>query len=246
MALDPPVGDPLGFPNCPKCPYLRTGPAVVCFRCANQTMEQIVRGACPICSQMLEEDGSCPNWLCTDATRRISRIGAIAYLSGPLRTRILAYKYEGRTGWALIFGRLLLGWLGQNRAANPPDLIVCNPTFVTSGAGHTELVIEAAETEDAEARWRLDVADPRAIVKIEHTERSAANTARAKREAAYQHVEALRIPDPERIRGQDILLYDDVCTTGSQLEGVADMLLDAGAANVDAVVLARAPWRRRT
>jgi len=210
-------------------------------------MEQIVTGACPICSQILDDDGSCPNWLCSDATRRIRRIGAIAYSSGSLRDKILSYKYDGRSGWALIFARLLLGWLAQNRANDPPDLIVANPTFVSSaGAGHTERVIDAAEKEDAEGRWSFDIADPRAIVKASQTERSAANTAAAKREAARQHVEALRIPNPSRIEDLDILIYDDVCTTGSQLEGVAGVLLDAGAAHVDGVVLARAPWRRRT
>jgi predicted amidophosphoribosyltransferase len=210
-------------------------------------MEQIATGACPICSQMLDEDRSCPNWLCSEATRRIGRIGAIAYSSGPLRAKILAYKYDGRTGWSLIFGRLLLGWLSRNRDANPPDLIVANPTYVAgTGVGHTELVIDAAEKEDVEGRWRFDTRDPSAIVKSQPTERSAAHTALAKREAARQHVEALYVPEPARIAGLDILVYDDVCTTGNQLEGVAGILLDAGAAHVDAVVLARAPWRRRT
>jgi predicted amidophosphoribosyltransferase len=209
-------------------------------------MEQIETGACPTCSQMLEEDGTCPNWLCTDPTRRITRISAIAYLSGPLRSRILAYKYDGRTGWALIFGRLLLGWLAQNRSLNPPDLIVANPTYSTTGPGHTERVIENAEKEDADGRWSFDIADPRALVKTEHTERSAASTARAKREAAEHHVAAIHVPNVDRIRGRDILIYDDVCTTGSQLERVAGVLLDVGAVSVEAVVLARAPWRRRT
>jgi predicted amidophosphoribosyltransferase len=43
---------------------------------------------------------------------------------------------------------------------------------------------------------------------------------------------------------ETVLIYDDVCTTGTQLDAVAGCLLDrGGAARVEAVVLARAPWR---
>ena len=41
-----------------------------------------------------------------------------------------------------------------------------------------------------------------------------------------------------------MLIYDDVATTGTQLDAVAGCLLDQGAAaRVEAVVLARAQWR---
>lgn len=97
-------------------------------------------------SQLLATDRTCPNWLCDDPGRRIRRIDAIAYLSGALRTRIHWYKYDGRSAWALISGRLVVGWLEAHAAADPPDLIVANPTFVAPGipgAGHVEHIIDA-------------------------------------------------------------------------------------------------------
>jgi len=43
---------------------------------------------------------------------------------------------------------------------------------------------------------------------------------------------------------KSVLVIDDVCTTGSQLDAVACCLLDWGnAARVEGVVLARAPWK---
>jgi predicted amidophosphoribosyltransferase len=42
------------------------------------------------------------------------------------------------------------------------------------------------------------------------------------------------------------VLIDDICTTGTQLDTVAGCLLDHGAACVEAIVLARAPWRGAT
>ncbi len=245
-----PAGPPLGFPSCPKCPYLQGGSPVICSSCAHKAFEPIASPACRVCSQFVEDDGSCPNWLCSDPTRRIERIDAIAYLSGSLRKKILDYKYENKWGWSVIFGRILLGWLERNLMFDEPDLILANPTWVEPGSmfqtGHTERVLEAAEREDAIGWWNFDVATPRALVKTAATEKSAANTASAKRRAAQDLRAVLAIPDRSRVESKRILVYDDVCTTGSQLDAVAACLLDVGgAAEVRAVVLARAPWRRR-
>ena len=193
------------------------------------------------------EGSSCQNWLCTDSTRRITRIQAIAYLSGDLQTAIHRYKYDSKRSWSLIFGRLLIAWLDQNCRDSPPDLIIANPTFIgDSGAtfGHTEKVIEAAATEDVLSEWSFDVNEPRSLIKVGATSRSAGASAAAKRASAAELPNVLRLPDRSRIEGRHILVYDDVCTTGSQLDAVARYLIDeGGAAEVSGIVLARAPWR---
>jgi predicted amidophosphoribosyltransferase len=244
-----PAGEPLGFPQCALCPYRRMGPTRICFPCAAETLEAIGAGACRVCSQFLGSDGVCPNWLCTDEQRRIERIDAIAYHSGALRSKIHRYKYEGKPGWSLIFGRLIVGWLETNAADDPPDLIVANPTFLESGRdiGHIELIIRQAAIADAEKRWRFDVENGSpAIIKIGPTEKSAGRTAAAKRGAARELRHLLGIPDPTVTEGRKILVFDDVCATGSQLDAVANCLLEEGhATEVRGLVLARAPWLPR-
>jgi hypothetical protein len=61
-----PAGEPLGFPDCPKCPYRLTGPARICVACAGKTLDAIGPRACPVCSQRLGNDGPGRNWLCDD------------------------------------------------------------------------------------------------------------------------------------------------------------------------------------
>ncbi len=51
---------------------------------------------------------------------------------------------------------------------------------------------------------------------------------------------AFRAAHPQRIRGRHILLIDDVLTTGATVEECSRVLLHAGAASVDVLVLARA------
>jgi predicted amidophosphoribosyltransferase len=248
VVSDLPAGEPLGFPKCPRCPYVKVGPARICVACASKSLEPIGQAACPVCCQMLDSGVPCRNWLCNDANRRIERIDAVAYYSGELASKIRRYKYEGKFGWALIFGRLLVGWL-EAHAGNPsPDLIVANPTYLEPGdnrIGHIEAIIRSAAVEDVERRWAFDGAHP-AIVKTRATAKSAGQSGAAKRAAATALYEVLRVPDPARTAGRGILVFDDICTTGSQLDAVARRLLDDGqAAHVHALVLGRAPWRPR-
>lgn len=225
------------------------GPARICVACANKSLEPIAPGACPICCQVLEHGVPCRNWLCNDAGRRIERIDAVAYDSGELRSKIRRYKYESKTGWALIFGRLLVGWLEAHVGNGSPDLIVANPAYLEpggNGIGHIETIIRSAAVEDVERRWAFDTETPAAVIKTRPTAKSAGQSGAAKRATAAALYDVLRIPDPARTAGRRILVFDDICTTGSQLNAVARRLLDDGrAAQVHALVLGRAPWRTR-
>ena len=240
------------FPRCHDCGQLRTGPAAGCMACAQPWLERPSVSACPVCDQRLREDGRCANELCRSPRRRIGRIRAIAYQSGSLRRAINRYKYRGEREWSMVFGRLLLAWLDEMCAADPPDLIVANPSFVGAGGqqfAHTEAVIESAARETRarpgpSATWNFDTRTPRAVVKTMATLRSADAQAWFKHASAIDLRDALAVPDPSRTAGRYVLVYDDICTTGGQLDSVAGCLIDAGqAARVEGVVLARAPWR---
>ena len=253
MAMDDtiavlPAGEPPGLPQCRECPYRLTGPAWICVDCASKTLEAIAPRACPICSQRLDDDSRCRNSLCRDRNRRIDRIYAIAYLSGPLKDKIHRYKYESKTGWSLIFGRLVVGWLeAQSRNDYPPDLIVANPAYVgpgQQGPGHIEMIIRQAATADYDGRWNIDVGTPAAIVKTQDTEKSAGRSLAEKKAVAAALRRVLESPDSARTERRDILVFDDVCTSGYQLDAVADCLLNEGRAlRVRGLVLARAPWQ---
>ena len=84
---------------------------------------------------------------------------------------------------------------------------------------------------------------PAAIVKTRPTLKSADAQAWSKRATGNELRSALRVPDPARTAGRFVLVFDDVCTTGTQLNAVAGCLLDqGGASRVEGVVLARAVW----
>ncbi len=241
------------FPDCHDCPRFRTGPADVCLACASRQLSLPGPGACPACSQLPTERGRCPNELCRSPQRRIGAIHAMGYQAGALRRVIRSYKYGGARSWSVVLGRLLLAWLDQNMTADPPGLIVANPTFTGAGSHpavgpatfpHTEAVLRAAAAADIAGRWPVDTGAPAAIVKTRPTLQSADGQAWSKRASGTELRDAVRVPDRARTAGRFVLVYDDICTTGTQLDAIAACLLDdGGAARVEGIVLARAPWR---
>ena len=239
------MGKPLDrsdFPDCASCPYAQHGPWHVCVACAGETLRSI-QHPCPICSQETGE-GTCFNRLCTGSVseRHIERIEAIALHTDPLDRVIRRFKYEEKYGWALIFARLLIGHLNNRWQRDDVDLIIANPGH--PGREHNRHVIRNAALQDFHKRWPFDAPDSPTLVKEDETTQSAGETFVGKRRAAAEHASALQQQHPARIAGKRIILYDDICTTGLQINAVAKRLRsDWGAISVVGVVLARHPWR---
>lgn len=177
--------------------------------------------------------------------RGFTSVAAISIDSSPLREKLRLYKYEGRHGWGAIFGRLILGWLDRNATvAATYTHIVANPGFHDRRPyRHIELMLGVAATEDIHRRWPIF---PGALVKPVDTPASAGSRLPEKIAAAEEHARVLQLaPAPlagPPLPGARILLVDDIFTTGAQLHFVGKRLLDAGAARVDGLVLARRSW----
>lgn len=204
------------------------------------------------CDLALSDSGVCGNPICSwPLERRFFEWNyAIAMRSGVLETAINDFKYRNKWGWRNIFARVLVGFLDDERATFAGfDLVVASPTFVDAGSGrrydHTRDVILSANDE-ADGRWTFDVEDEAAIVKTQATTRFAGRTWQERRQISETELrQALAIPDPARVDGRVVLVYDDVFTDGFTLREVARCLIrEGGASLVCGVTLTRQPWRR--
>jgi predicted amidophosphoribosyltransferase len=241
---------PAGFGNCGVCAYRDVGSAAVCFACAARRIDRVGVGHCPTCDQRLPPGGICSNYWCRRPVedRYFSFIYAIAMRSGQLEAAINAYKFRDRTGWASIFGRVLVGYLDESPDAfNSWDAIIPSPTFTGAGArrrwDHIDLILQRAGIEAA-GRWPIVARHHHPIVKTADTPSLVGRTLADRREiTATQLRAALAVPDPSAVRNRSFLVFDDVFTDGSTLREVARRLLEAGASEVAGIVLARQPWR---
>jgi predicted amidophosphoribosyltransferase len=236
---------PAGFAACVECAYRDTGSAPICFACASEHTEPLAAARCEVCGQALPPDGRCANPVCHFDDRYFTRVWAISMRTGQMRDAITRYKYEGRWGWAAIFGRILVGFLAEHRSVfDAYDLIMPSPTYVDPGVGrpfdHTRRIVEAAQIEEP-IGWPFayDV-----ITKTTATEPMVGHTGRERKAIAEGPLRAaLSVPDRATVAGGRILIVDDVFTEGFTIREVARSLILAGAAEVSEIVLAREPWK---
>jgi predicted amidophosphoribosyltransferase len=87
-----------------------------------------------VCGQALPVDRICGNPVCHFDDRYFTRVWAISMRTGQMRAAITRYEYDGKWGWAAIFGRILVGFLGQNPGMFGPYHLItpARPTPVQS------------------------------------------------------------------------------------------------------------------
>ncbi|MEV6862635.1 hypothetical protein AB0M44_16765 [Streptosporangium subroseum] len=86
--------------------------------------------------------------------------------------------------------------------------------------------------------------EPPLIEKTRATPRMRDTAFLAERQSAARKLyAALSVPDPARVHGRRVMVYDDVFTAGSSLNAVARRLKASGAVKVYGLTLARAQWR---
>jgi predicted amidophosphoribosyltransferase len=161
---------------------------------------------------------------------------AICRKTGSIDRVLKAYKYaDTLTGWAVILGRLVIGWLDENVAPTDYTMIVANPTHPSRAVRHTEAILEAARKEDLDRVWPIL---PDALVKTTETSQSATGNWQAKWNAARELEDAVLPAEGVSIHGR-VLVFDDITTTCAQMEILARLLIGWGASHVDGLVIAR-------
>ncbi len=245
---------PPGFGRCRECPYYEVAPAALCFSCARHSLENVSKRRCDKCDLPLgPEELLCGNPLCNSHSviRQFDCNYAIAIKSGHLERAIKRYKFNDKKHWATIFARVLVGFFEEeSEVFDTFDLIIASPTFVSRDPidrswDHTRLVIETAYAE-SRGRWPFDVGYPKpAIIKTCRTPSMTNKRWKERQAIARDNLRpSLSVPDPKRIKGKSILVYDDVFTDGHTLSEVARCLKEkGGAADVCGVTLARQPFR---
>jgi ComF family protein len=159
---------------------------------------------------------------------------AAAEYGETVRRAIHAFKFGGRRALATPLGDLLAGVDLADVAAPGPDLLVPVPLYPSRqrqrGFNQAELL--------AARLGRLSglSVDRRALRRRRGTAVQADLPAR---ERAANVRGAFVVGRPERVAGRDVLLVDDVMTTGATAGSCAAALLDAGAATVGVLTVAR-------
>jgi ComF family protein len=170
--------------------------------------------------------------------RGATRPSAAFVYGGSIARAIMRMKYESRPDLARPLGDLLWRALEPHAAAFRGSVVVPVPLHPSRLAerGFNQSALLARHIAQHMGAWCA----PRALARTRVT-RQQATLDRAERTANVMG--AFEARRGALIEGSDILLVDDVMTTGATLDACEKALAEAGAARIRRVVLAAAPQR---
>lgn len=177
-----------------------------------------------------------------------TRAAAYGSYQGGLRELIHLLKYEGIKPASGVLGRMLAEVVLELQPSVERRNVVIVPVPLHArklkqrGFNQAELIAQAALKLIPSGSVKFELV-PSAMVRVRETSSQIGLTKRQRRENLRG---AFRINEPEKIARQEILLVDDVLTTGTTASECARMLRRAGAAEVWVATVARTMKVERT
>jgi len=194
------------------------------------SVRHIPEPICGRCGQGIEHAGLCP--ACRVDPPAYIALRAWAWYDGPIRSAIHRLKYEGDMAMGEVLSQPLIQMLREFRW--PVDLVTAVPVGVARRA-------ERGYNQAALLAWPLATGcslsyQSRALVKRRETRTQVGLNRMERRQNVEMAYQARR----EFVAGKNILVIDDVATSGATLDACTKALLDAGANQVFGLTLARA------
>ncbi len=244
----------LFFPSdCRLCgaPHLDLGASQVCHACLDR-VTPCSEGLCTRCGDALDLEslrfagalGVTECSPCRLAPPEFARAVAFAPYDSELRELLHLLKFEGRRALAEeVLGRWLATAILKLREQAAIDLVVIPvPLFAARqrqrGFNQAALLASAAlrSLKKLAPEWHLTLA-PQALTRIKDTH-SLFTLAPHQRRAGLRG--AFKVADPAAVAGKEVLLLDDIMTTGATARECARTLIRAGAEKVWVATVARA------
>jgi ComF family protein len=182
------------------------------------------------CGNKVNDDNLCIR--CQTSPMEIECIRSVVYFEGVLRDAIHHLKYRGRSALAQTLGSLMAAYWVQH----PMDCDVVMPVPL-----HTSRLRERGYNQAA--LLASEMAEQTGLIVDEHTlvrERATSPQVDLNAKQREENVRAAFRCAGSGPTGKQVLLIDDVCTTGATLQACANTLYQEGALRVQALTLARA------
>ncbi|MFT4241698.1 MAG: ComF family protein [Acidovorax sp.] len=203
---------------CDGCSARFARPAARCQRCALRVPEGVA-----VCGACLREP---PLF---DAC-----LAAVDY-GYPWAAALAQFKFQGDPGWAGTLATLMRSAPWVEPALDAADRVLPVPLSMERlrERGYNQAALLARHLAGAKA-------DTQSLLRLHATE-AQSSLPRAQRLRNLRHAFALEPARATALRGQRLVLVDDVMTTGATLHAATQALREAGAGHVTALVFARTP-----
>ncbi len=213
----------------------------VCESCLGgiTALEGILCSACgeKLLGRRFEGDPAPLCELCRQAAPRFRKAVAYGAYDGALRDLLHVFKYQRIRPAAPLLGRLLSQAVA-GAGIEGPWLVM--PVPLSAAKQRARGFNQAEEIARAFVRLRPDASiqlNTRSLIRTRETVSQTGLTRNQRRANLRGAFAAIR---PEKLRGRNILLVDDVMTTGATAGECARVLLQAGASKIFVATVARA------
>lgn len=180
---------------------------------------------------------------CRLAPPAFTQAVSFGHFDGRMRDAIHALKYDGVQPAARGLGAKLALAIATLASVAPSEMLVIPVPLHRSrhrmrGFNQTRLLAEHALKSLAKTHtdWKLELS-ARSLLRIRATNSQAGLSRRERRQNLQK---AFAIADASAIAGRNILLVDDILTTGATVRAASKELMQAGANSVWVATLARA------
>ena len=213
----------------PRCAGCGTSGVRWCQDCHTKAM-RVMPPYCDICGNQQPEQGIC--YRCKANPPNITAVRSWAFFGGPLRKAVHRLKYQRDIGLGEVFAEPLVEVFGS--FPWEIELIIPVPLGV---ARQKERGYNQSSLLARPVAYMMKIPyKPKALQRTRET-RSQVDLTREQRK---QNVAGAFQARREHVFGRNILVVDDVTTSGATLDSCAEALLRAGARIVYGLTLARA------
>ena len=214
----------------PRCIVCGQVDSWLCDECAPK-LPQLQGPVCARCGVPVTHPPLCPR--CRQTPLRLQQVRSVFLFDGRPRAAIHHLKYRHGRELAAPLGRLLADYMATNPM--PVDLVVPVPLHPRRlrQRGYNQAALLACEL----GRQAGLPVDQDGLQRVRET----ASQMRLNAAERQVNVRDAFACSNGNAQGRQVLLVDDVCTTGATLEACADALRAGGAKAVWALTLARAP-----
>jgi len=204
-------------------------------------MGPIAGETCGICGETVSSQvfavGVAPCPACQESRPSFTRAVAYGSYDGELRELIHLLKYDGVVPAAKVLGRMLAQAIQKLDLAPGPLLVIPVPLHRSKkrqrGFNQAELIAR-------KALRRLSLPDAQLASGILARSRTTASQIGLTRPQRAENIRgAFRVAHPGKVAGRNVLLVDDVLTTGTTVSECARILRKAGAKEVWVATAAR-------
>lgn len=219
-------------PSCYVCGENCDSKYGLCEQCLEK-IKHILPPSCQKCGKPLgKNESTCGH--CGLGNSYIEKNWSCCYYEGTVRECVHLFKYKGYMGLVDIFGDIMAAFLKKNRIDKEVDLIVPVPVYPTK---KRERTYNHSEVLASFLSKRSSIPlDSKNLKKISWTQ----SQSELDREKRLRNVKDSFITvDKKTFFGKNVLLVDDVYTTGATIDECAKTLLAANAGKVFSFTLAR-------